>query len=138
MRKPTPIKRVLALVKTPLVQHMGGGVLAALAELTDDSSEEVRSVIAAIPSIVGLVAENVAAQGLNTDARALVVIAGTAALAYQKVTGEPVPGWEDLTPVIVRDQAVALARIVHGDRGARFEWAAWNLEGERPCWVARH
>jgi hypothetical protein len=59
-------------------------------------------------------------------------------LAYQKVTGEPVPGWEDLTPAIVRDQAVALARIVHGDRGARFERAAWNLEGERPCWVARH
>jgi hypothetical protein len=63
MRKPTPIKRVLALVKTPLVQHMGGGVLAALAELAEDSPEEVRSVIASIPSIIGLVATGYSAWG---------------------------------------------------------------------------
>lgn len=124
MRRPTPIKRIMSRIDSPLITVVGEAVMQ------DVVKEDLSSCNLWLLTLKSL-AEAAAARGLLLEADCLDVIQRVLMAIISRELGVAAD------PSAVVEPACLLALKIGGREMEAFERSAWNVKGERPCWILR-
>lgn len=124
MRRPTPIKRIMSRIESPLITVVGEAVLK------DIVKEDVGACNLWLITLTSLTAA-AADKGLALEAECLNVIQRVVMAIISRELGIAAD------PAEVVEPACLLALRMGGKEMEAFERSAWNVKGDRPCWVLR-
>lgn len=125
MKRPTPIKRIISRTDSPLVKVVGETLLRSLV-----ASPDVRAWHTWDAVLISL-AEAATDRGMLIEAQCLLTMCRITQLLIKRELGAEMDG------DAVVASCIELAERMGGPVMAAYEKAAWNAEGERPCWVLR-
>ena len=124
MRRPTPIKRIMSRIDSPLITAVGEAVM-------QDVVKENLSYCSLWLLILKSLASAAAARGLLLEADCLDVIQRVLMAIISRELGIAAD------PAEVVEPACLLALKIGGKEMEAFERSAWNAKGDRPCWILR-
>lgn len=124
MRRPTPIKRIMSRADSPIVTVVGEAVLK---DIVKEDLSSCNLWLLTLKSLAGAAAS----RGLLLEADCLDVIQRVLMAIICRELGVAAD------PAEVVEPACLLALKMGGKEMEAFEREAWNVNGERPCWVLR-
>ena len=124
MRRPTPIKRIMSRADSPLVTVVGEAVLK---DIVKEDLSSCNLWLLTLGSLTTAAAD----KGLALEAECLNVIQRVVMAIISRELGIAAD------PAEVVEPACLLALKIGGKEMEAFERSAWNVNGERPCWVLR-
>lgn len=124
MRRPTPIKRIMSRIDSPLVTAVGEAVLK---DIVKEDLSSCNLWLLTLKSLAGAAAS----RGLLLEADCLDVIQRVLMAIICRELGVAAD------PAEVVEPACLLALRMGGKEMEAFERSAWNVKGDRPCWILR-
>lgn len=124
MRRPTPIKRIMSRIDSPLITVVGEAVLK---DIVKEDLSGCNLWLLTLTSLTAAAAD----KGLALEAECLNVIQRVVMAIISRELGIAAD------PAEVVEPACLLALRMGGKEMEAFEREAWNVNGERPCWVLR-
>lgn len=124
MRRPTPIKRIMSRIESPLVTVVGEAVLK---DIVKEDLSSCNLWLLTLKSLAGAAAS----RGLLLEADCLDVIQRVVMAIISRELGIAAD------PAEVVEPACLLALRMGGKEMEAFERSAWNVKGDRPCWILR-
>lgn len=124
MRRPTPIKRIMSRIDSPLITVVGEAVMQ---DVVKENLSSCNLWLLTLKSLTSAAA----ARGLLLEADCLDVIQRVLMAIISRELGVAAD------PAEVVEPACLLALKMGGKEMEAFERSAWNAKGDRPCWILR-